>query len=105
MRSLRELDKLARVMLKQPEIKIVARGYTDTTGGRVYNRKLSEFRANVVKTYLVGKGISPIRISALGMGEQNPAEPNATIGGRKANRRVEIEIRAQDKAPGAQPSN
>jgi len=96
-----ELDKLAKVMLKQPEMKIVVKGYTDTLGGPEYNRKLSEFRANVVKAYLVGKGISSTRIGALGMGEKNPVEPNTTAGGRQANRRVEIEITAHVTEQGA----
>ena len=90
-----ELDKLAKAMLNQPEIEVVVKGYTDTSGGLEYNMKLSEFRANVVKTYLVGKGISPIRIGAVGMGEENPVEHNTTSVGRQANRRVEIEVRNQ----------
>ena len=91
--SMAELDKLARAMLKQPEIEIVVKGYTDTSGGLEYNMKLSEFRANVAKTYLVGKGIKPTRIGTIGMGEENPVEFNTTALGRQANRRVEIEIR------------
>jgi general secretion pathway protein A len=97
-----ELDKLARVMSKQPEISIVLKGYTDSLGGLEYNRRLSEFRANVVKAYLTGKGISPSRIGAIGMGQQDPIMPNTTLQGRHVNRRVEVEVvapaaRAGDK--------
>ena len=79
-------------MSQNLDIEIVVRGYTDTQGGRHYNAKLSEFRANIVKSYLVAKGTSPLRIHAIGMGPESPRETNATTAGRAANRRVEIEI-------------
>jgi len=47
---------------------------------------------SIVKIYLVGKGIDPGRIRAIGMGEKNPVGPNTSVEGRKANRRVEIEL-------------
>jgi general secretion pathway protein A len=87
-----DLDRLAAAMSQNLDIEIVVKGYTDTLGGRHYNKKLSEFRANIVKSYLVAKGTSPLRIRAIGMGGESPREPNATSAGRAANRRVEIEI-------------
>ncbi len=53
---------------------------------------VSEFRANIIKSYLVGKGVEPSRISAAGMGPQNPIASNETAEGRSFNRRVEIEF-------------
>jgi outer membrane protein OmpA-like peptidoglycan-associated protein len=53
---------------------------------------LSELRANAVKDYLVKKGVNPLRIKAIGMGDANPLEPNTTAVGRGANRRAEIEL-------------
>jgi type II secretory pathway predicted ATPase ExeA/outer membrane protein OmpA-like peptidoglycan-associated protein len=86
------LDKRAAIMLQNPGITIVIKGYTDSLGSYAYNKGLSEFRANMVKSYLVGRGISPARIRAIGMGEENPLKPNTTEEGRKANRRVEFEL-------------
>jgi outer membrane protein OmpA-like peptidoglycan-associated protein len=91
-----ELDRLAKFMLKRPEIEIAVKGYTDTLGRPEYNKTLSEFRANVVRAYLVGKGISSTRIEAVGMGEENPLQPNTNVASRAANRRVEIEITSPD---------
>jgi len=88
----KSLDKIAAIMLHDQSIEISVRGYTDALGRHGYNRKLSMFRANIVKSYLVGKGINPRRIRAIGMGEENPLRPNTTAKGRKANRRVEIEL-------------
>ena len=93
--SLPKLDELARYMLLKTDFNIVIKGYTDSFGSNEYNRNLSAFRANVVKSYLAGKGIHPTRIKAMGMGDVAPLKPNTTSEGRAANRRVEIEVEAR----------
>jgi outer membrane protein OmpA-like peptidoglycan-associated protein len=89
--SLARLDELAEHLLQKTELNIVIKGYTDSIGGNEYNRNLSAFRANVVKSYLSGKGVNPARMRAMGMGDASPQMPNTTPEGRAANRRVEIE--------------
>ena len=86
------LDELAEYLLRQPQTAIVIKGYTDAQGSKDYNRNLSAFRGNVVKSYLTGKGISPNRMKVIGMGDEAPRMPNTTSEGRSANRRVEIEL-------------
>jgi outer membrane protein OmpA-like peptidoglycan-associated protein len=86
------LDGVAAVMLRSPDAKIIIRGYTDALGAYKYNKRLSMFRANIVKSYFVGKGVSPERVYCVGMGDKNPLEPNTTSKGRAANRRVEIQV-------------
>jgi len=90
-----KLDGVARFMLRKPDAEIVIRGYTDALGSADYNRNLSAFRANVVKSYLVGKGVSPSRMRTMGMGGAAPRLPNTTSEGRSGNRRVEIELVAR----------
>ena len=51
-----------------------------------------------MKSYLVGQGISPRRINTVGMGEESPIESNATEEGRRANRRVEVELVAEESS-------
>jgi OOP family OmpA-OmpF porin len=46
----------------------------------------------MVKGYLVGKGVEPLKINALGLGPKDPIASNETDKGRKMNRRVEIEL-------------
>jgi outer membrane protein OmpA-like peptidoglycan-associated protein len=90
--SLARLDELAEHLLQKTELNIVIKGYTDSIGGKEYNRNLSAFRANVVKSYLSGKGVNPARMRAVGAGDAGPQMPNITPEGRAANRRVEIEV-------------
>ncbi len=71
---------------------LIATGHTDSIGTEAYNQKLSERRANSVKTYLVSKGIDANRIYVEGKGETSPVASNSTREGRAQNRRVEIEI-------------
>jgi general secretion pathway protein A len=53
---------------------------------------LSEFRANIVKSFLLGKGAKPAQMEIKGLGSENPIETNNTAWGRMMNRRVEIEV-------------
>jgi outer membrane protein OmpA-like peptidoglycan-associated protein len=87
-----ELDSIAMILKHSDKCEVVLRGYTDDVGPEGYNERLAESRANIVRSYLVGKGISPERITVIGMGEKNPLRPNITDEGRAANRRVEIEF-------------
>ena len=89
------LEKCASIMLENPAIVMVINGYSDNVGPETYNRQLSAFRAHIVKSYLVGQGITPSRITAVGRGEEKPLKPNTTREGRRANRRVEIELVAE----------
>jgi len=90
------LDRIARVMLQNPDMEVVVQGHTDILGADLYNKKLSELRANTVQSYLVAKGISPIKIRTSGVGKDRPMASNATEAGRRANRRVEIELQPAD---------
>ena len=81
-------------------------GYTDRIGSAQYNQKLSERRANAVKSYLVSKGVATSRIETYGYGETYPAKNSGCPDkiGRKAlieclapNRRVVVEANGMPK--------
>jgi general secretion pathway protein A len=86
------LDRIAGFMVSNPDASININGYTDSSGAYSYNLSVSQFRANIVKGYLVGKGVDPLKIAALGLGPENPIASNDTEKGRQTNRRVEIEL-------------
>lgn len=83
-----KLDAAVRVMQANPDVRVEVTGHTDSTGSRLINEKLSDARANAVKAYLVGKGISGERLTAKGYAFDRPAAPNSSIEGRRLNRRV-----------------
>jgi outer membrane protein OmpA-like peptidoglycan-associated protein len=87
------LNQIADVMVKYPETLMIVNGHTDSQGSEQSNLTLSERRANAVKNYLIGRGIEPARITAIGHGESVPVADNATAEGRAQNRRVEIEVK------------
>jgi outer membrane protein OmpA-like peptidoglycan-associated protein len=91
------LDKLVKVFTEYPDTNIVIYGYTDSSGADDYNLKLSQQRAEAVKSYLSKKGVSGARFTTTGMGEADPIESNETDAGRSKNRRVEFAITANDK--------
>jgi general secretion pathway protein A len=86
------LDRIADFMVQNPKTTINISGYTDASGAYSYNMSISKFRANMVKGYLVGKGVEALKIKATGLGPKDPIASNATEKGRQQNRRVEIEL-------------
>jgi general secretion pathway protein A len=67
MNGIETLDNLSVVLHNHPQLEIVIKGYSESQGSYRYNKKMSEFTANIVKGYLVGKGVSPQRIESVGM--------------------------------------
>jgi outer membrane protein OmpA-like peptidoglycan-associated protein len=92
-----ELSRVARVLNQYPQTNITIGGYTDSTGSEAHNQQLSERRAANVKNALVGEGVNPARMTAVGYGESRPVADNATAEGRQMNRRVTILIVPQQQ--------
>ncbi len=88
--SLNILDRIIEQMKRTPSIKLEVRGHTDSTGGKEYNQKLSERRADSVTEYMIKQGISPERLKSVGFGEEKPVADNNTPEGRRKNRRTEF---------------
>jgi OOP family OmpA-OmpF porin len=84
------LDQDLHKLSSQPDLHVVIKGYTDSTGPEEYNQKLSERRAQAVYDYFASKGISGERMKTLGYGESDPVANNSTRQGRALNRRAEI---------------
>jgi len=92
-RSFMLLDRVAQVLREHPEIpRVVVGAHTDDRGFAEENRRLSQQRAEMVKRYLIDKGVSAERLEARGYGQERPLESNATSIGRENNRRVEFKI-------------
>jgi outer membrane protein OmpA-like peptidoglycan-associated protein len=92
-----QLDEVVEFAKKHPETKLELAGYSDITGSKANNLKLSLARAESVKKYLVKKGVPAKRISTKGEGPANPVADNNTKEGRQQNRRVEIHSVIQEE--------
>ena len=84
------LDSVSTVLKEFDQTIVEVAGHTDSTGTETYNQDLSERRASSVSQYLQARKISNERLITVGMGELRPVAENGTVGGRQANRRVEI---------------
>jgi OOP family OmpA-OmpF porin len=94
-RSFQLLNEVAKVLKDMPKIKIRIEGHTDSRGRDRYNQRLSDGRANSVRTYLIQRGVDASRMRAVGYGEDKPVASNRTRAGRANNRRVEFMITKQ----------
>ncbi len=86
------LAKFSGIVVSHPGLNVQVEGYTDSTGSDELNQRLSEQRANAVHDYLIGQGVNPQTITALGYGKSYPVASNDTASGRKLNRRVELVV-------------
>ena len=86
------LDEVVGDLEELPEIGVMLRGHTDSTGSIWYNSKLGMKRAVTVQKYLMSKGIDSGRMTVESKGEEEPVASNSTREGRRQNRRVEIII-------------
>jgi outer membrane protein OmpA-like peptidoglycan-associated protein len=91
--AMTRLDQVASALRAQDADKrSVVEGHTDSRGSDAINQPLSVNRANAVRDYLVGHGVDPAKISAIGFGSSHPIVNNDTAENRSNNRRVEIVI-------------
>jgi len=90
--SFASLDELVNLMKRKTSFRLLIDGHTDNVGGKTYNQKLSQARADAVKQYLTDKGVEGSRITAKGYGLSKPIASNKTPEGRQKNRRVEFTI-------------
>ena len=93
--SYKPLEDVAKILRSYVNLNFIVEGYCDSVGSAVYNLGLSNRRAGAVKGYFISKGIAASRISAIGYGEENPADTNKTEQGRANNRRVAIKAKRQ----------
>jgi outer membrane protein OmpA-like peptidoglycan-associated protein len=87
-----KLARVAGILSTHPDLHIEVEGHTDSVGGEDYNQRLSERRAESVKSYLLQQKIAPAAVDAEGFGEGRPVATNDTAAGRQQNRRVELVV-------------
>lgn len=88
----RTLEELLPVLNQFKGRRFEVIGHTDAQGAASQNVLLSVERANVVKAFLVGKGLVPASILTSGAGADRPVAGNDTADGRARNRRIEFRV-------------
>jgi outer membrane protein OmpA-like peptidoglycan-associated protein len=95
-----KLDELSKIIAASKNVTSVdIVGFADMIGKPSYNKRLSQRRAETVKSFLAGKGLKTRKIRVEGLGESKSvtncdpnSERNALIACLAADRRVEIEL-------------
>ena len=86
------LQKVVAFVQASPGRPVRIEGHTDSTGSANMNQVLSQRRAEAVRQALIEDGVDASRLSALGLGEDQPIADNASESGRARNRRVDIVV-------------
>jgi outer membrane protein OmpA-like peptidoglycan-associated protein len=96
--GMRTAQKVADVLMQEPQSVVLVEGFTDSTGTSSHNLELSQRRAESVRNALIGLGVAAGKIATRGYGEAYPVASNGDAGSRQLNRRVEI-VLSQNGAP------
>lgn len=93
--SYQNLDVVVQMIRNTPNVqKLTIEGHTDSVGRASYNQKLSQARAETVKSYLQShlQDLQGISYVPVGFGASKPIASNANYQGRAKNRRVVIRV-------------
>lgn len=90
--SYAELDRIVKMMVENPGIKLEIYGHTDSDGDALYNLELSKRRADAVASYLVSHHPKARIMNTFGYGEMRPIAAGNSAEAKQRNRRVEIRL-------------
>jgi len=99
------VQKLAGILNKYKDTKVLVEGHTDSTGTAQYNQGLSERRAASVASVAEGFGVQANRFQTVGYGFSQPVALNDTPEHKALNRRVEIAVFANERLKEAAQQN
>lgn len=87
------LQEVAALLAQHPDLRRVEiQGHTDDSGASAHNKRLSQDRAEAVRSALVSLGVEGSRLTATGYGSEKPLVPNSNEASRARNRRVQLVI-------------
>lgn len=87
------LDTVVKAFVGQPSLTVEIGGHTDSRGSDAYNQKLSEGRAQSVRSYLISQGARPEQLKAVGYGESRLLiNPETSEDDYELNRRIEFKV-------------
>jgi peptidoglycan-associated lipoprotein len=90
--SRRVLDSQANWLVRYPAVHVRIEGNCDEKGTREYNFALGSRRANAVREYLIGRGVSAGRIETISYGKERPLITSGGEEGDAKNRNARTVI-------------
>ncbi|TAE23546.1 MAG: VWA domain-containing protein [Candidatus Kapaibacterium sp.] len=93
--SMEQVRDFAAYIKRFPKMVVEIRGHTDDKGSDDINQKLSEARAEAVRTVLIQFGVQATQLRTKGFGKSQPLVPNDSDENRRKNRRTEFAIVAK----------
>ena len=88
----RDLARLAPLVAEYANYHVIVEGHSDSTARGEKGDALADARAQAVRDALVSDGLDASRVETRAVGHTQPVATNATVAGRRANRRVEIVV-------------
>ncbi len=82
-----KLDRVNDYLAQQSDLGLIIEGHCDQRGTEEYNRALGDRRANAIRAYLTGLGLSDARIKTISYGEDHPAVEGSGEAAWSKNRR------------------
>ena len=87
-----ELDGVADLLDEHTEIKSLrVEAHWDSSAG-ANAKDVTQKQADLIKQYLVKKGVADARVEAVGLGADKPLVPNISPANKSKNRRVELHV-------------
>jgi len=86
------LDAQATWLRTYSSVKVRIEGNADERGTREYNLALGARRANSVRDYLVGRGVTSDRIATISFGKEQPIDAGSDDGAWQKNRNARTAI-------------
>ena len=98
--SQQSLDEAGAALAKYPDLRLEVEGHSDTRGTEENNLRLSQARADAVRSYLIQRhGLRSNQVTARGYGESRPETRERNEEELLRNRRVEIRVLNPEALP------
>jgi OOP family OmpA-OmpF porin len=84
------LDSVAAALAADPELRVEIGAHTARSRSEIDTRGFAGLRVEAVRSYLVSKGVRPLRLVPKVYGPAQPLTADTSATGRAINRRIEI---------------
>ncbi len=88
----RAMDRLVPLLLAYPNGRVRVESHVGASADAAKDLTLTYNRANVLREYLLERGVPPTRLESVGLGGSVPVADNSTPAGRLANSRIELHV-------------